>query len=57
MSELTVFWHLFCFQHCGRDSPSGFCFVNNVAVALQHAHQNHEIDRVVIFDIDLHHGK
>lgn len=31
--------------------------MNNVAVALQHAHQAHDIDRVLIFDIDLHHGK
>ena len=23
-------------HHCGEDSPSGFCFVNNVAVAAAH---------------------
>ncbi|KAK4699788.1 histone deacetylase HOS3, partial [Phenoliferia sp. Uapishka_3] len=34
----------------------GFCFVNNVAVAAAHAHLEHGIDRVVIIDIDLHHG-
>ncbi|KAF7300517.1 hypothetical protein HMN09_00936200 [Mycena chlorophos] len=43
-------------HHCGEDSPSGFCFVNNVAVAAAHAHLQHGVDRIVIFDIDLHHG-
>ncbi|KAK0455328.1 histone deacetylase domain-containing protein [Desarmillaria tabescens] len=43
-------------HHCGEDTPEGFCFVNNVAVAAAHAHLQHGINRVVIFDIDLHHG-
>ncbi|KAJ7065157.1 Arginase/deacetylase [Mycena belliarum] len=43
-------------HHCGEDTPSGFCFINNVAVGAAHAHLNHGINRVVIFDIDLHHG-
>ncbi|KAL9711404.1 histone deacetylase [Leucoagaricus gongylophorus] len=43
-------------HHCGEDTPSGFCFVNNVTVAAAHAHLNHNTNRVVIFDIDLHHG-
>ncbi|KAI0826937.1 Arginase/deacetylase [Trametes gibbosa] len=43
-------------HHCGEDTPSGFCFVNNVAVGAAHAHLKHNINRVVIFDIDLHHG-
>jgi len=34
----------------------GFCFVNNVAVAAAHAHLQHGIDKVVILDVDLHHG-
>ncbi|KWU42093.1 Arginase/deacetylase, partial [Rhodotorula sp. JG-1b] len=43
-------------HHCGEANPQGFCFVNNVAVAAAHAHIEHGVDRVVIFDIDLHHG-
>ncbi|KAK7462250.1 histone deacetylase [Stygiomarasmius scandens] len=43
-------------HHCGEDTPSGFCFVNNVAVAAAHAHLKYGVQRVVIFDIDLHHG-
>ncbi|KAJ7194237.1 Arginase/deacetylase [Mycena pura] len=44
-------------HHCGEDTPSGFCFVNNVAIGAAHANLQHGIDRIVIFDIDLHHGK
>ncbi|KAI9568469.1 histone deacetylase domain-containing protein [Boletus coccyginus] len=43
-------------HHCGEDKPSGFCFINNVAVGAAHAHLNHGIQRIVILDIDLHHG-
>ncbi|KAF9483589.1 histone deacetylase complex protein [Pholiota conissans] len=43
-------------HHCGEDSPSGFCFLNNVAIGAAHAHLQHGIKRIVIFDIDLHHG-
>ncbi|BGP21441.1 histone deacetylase [Rhodotorula toruloides] len=43
-------------HHCGEANPQGFCFVNNVAVAAAHAHLKHGISRVVILDIDLHHG-
>ncbi|KAF9011989.1 histone deacetylase domain-containing protein [Cyathus striatus] len=43
-------------HHCGEDTPSGFCFVNNVAVGAAHAYLKHGIDRIVILDIDLHHG-
>ncbi|GAA5873089.1 hypothetical protein JCM3774_000337 [Rhodotorula dairenensis] len=43
-------------HHCGEANPQGFCFVNNVAVAAAHAHLEHGIDRVIIFDVDLHHG-
>ncbi|KAH0828057.1 Arginase/deacetylase [Lanmaoa asiatica] len=43
-------------HHCGEDTPSGFCFINNVAVGAAHAHLSHGIQRIVILDIDLHHG-
>ncbi|KAG2155852.1 arginase deacetylase [Suillus bovinus] len=43
-------------HHCGEDTPSGFCFVNNVAIGAVHAHLKYGIQRVVILDIDLHHG-
>ncbi|BGP36490.1 histone deacetylase [Rhodotorula kratochvilovae] len=43
-------------HHCGEANPQGFCFVNNVAVAAAHAYVQHGINRVIILDIDLHHG-
>ncbi|KAI5478550.1 sulfate transporter [Pseudohyphozyma bogoriensis] len=43
-------------HHCTTKDPMGFCFIANVAVAAAHAHQKHGIHRVVILDIDLHHG-
>lgn len=43
-------------HHCTGSVPSGFCWVNNVAVAATHAHSVHGIDRVIVLDIDLHHG-
>ncbi|GAA5997365.1 histone deacetylase [Rhodotorula paludigena] len=43
-------------HHCGEANPQGFCFVNNVAVAAAHAYAKNGINRVIILDIDLHHG-
>ncbi|GAC94688.1 histone deacetylase complex protein [Pseudozyma hubeiensis SY62] len=43
-------------HHCSGSTPQGFCWVNNAIVASAHAYLEHAIDRIVIFDIDLHHG-
>ncbi|PWZ01950.1 Arginase/deacetylase, partial [Testicularia cyperi] len=43
-------------HHCSGSTPQGFCWVNNAIVAAAHAYLTHSIDRVVILDIDLHHG-
>jgi hypothetical protein len=43
-------------HHCGPASPSGFCWVNNVAVAAAMAYREQMVDRVIILDVDLHHG-
>ena len=43
-------------HHCNATQPSGFCWVNNVAVMAAHAYEEHGIDRVAILDFDLHHG-
>jgi acetoin utilization deacetylase AcuC-like enzyme len=34
----------------------GFCLFNNVALAAHHARKAHGLDRVLIFDWDVHHG-
>ncbi|PKI84420.1 histone deacetylase [Malassezia vespertilionis] len=43
-------------HHCSGNEPQGFCWVNNAAVAAAHGYIEHGIDRVVVLDIDLHHG-
>ncbi|WP_408959568.1 histone deacetylase family protein [Natrinema sp. 74] len=45
-------------HHAVYDDAMGFCFVDNVAVAAQHAldHDEHDVDRVAIVDWDVHHG-
>jgi acetoin utilization deacetylase AcuC-like enzyme len=41
-------------HHAYRDMAGGFCFLNNSAIAAAHLRQRHE--RVVILDVDVHHG-
>ncbi|WP_282608112.1 histone deacetylase family protein [Pelagibius sp. Alg239-R121] len=41
-------------HHAFADMAGGFCYLNNSAIAAQELRQDHE--RVVILDVDLHHG-
>ena len=43
-------------HHAQRDQVGGFCLINNVAVAARHAQSLHDVQRVLIVDIDVHHG-
>ncbi|QLC33631.1 histone deacetylase [Halarchaeum sp. CBA1220] len=44
-------------HHAVADDAMGFCFVNNAAVASQHALDSYDaVERVAIFDWDVHHG-
>ena len=43
-------------HHAGADAAMGFCLFNNVAVAVRHAQRQHNIGRIAIVDIDVHHG-
>jgi acetoin utilization deacetylase AcuC-like enzyme len=43
-------------HHCETAEPMGFCLFNNVAVAARHATGVHGLDRVLVFDWDVHHG-
>jgi len=43
-------------HHATRDTPMGFCFFNNAAVAALHARAAHGASRVAIVDFDVHHG-
>ena len=43
-------------HHAGRNSSWGFCFFNNVAIAVEKLRIERKIDRAVVVDIDLHYG-
>jgi histone deacetylase HOS3 len=43
-------------HHCSSDLPSGFCWLNNVHVGIQHAVQEYGLTHAAIIDFDLHHG-
>ncbi|MCX7899121.1 MAG: histone deacetylase family protein, partial [Methylocystis sp.] len=43
-------------HHANAQTPMGFCFLNNVAVAARHAREAHGAERVAIVDFDVHHG-
>jgi acetoin utilization deacetylase AcuC-like enzyme len=43
-------------HHAPADEAMGFCFFNNVAVAAQDALGRDDVERVAVFDWDVHHG-
>ena len=43
-------------HHATRNQVMGFCFFNNVAVAVAHAMAVHGATRIAIADFDVHHG-
>lgn len=43
-------------HHALRSRGMGFCLFNNVAVAAHYALAERDLDRVLIFDFDVHHG-
>jgi acetoin utilization deacetylase AcuC-like enzyme len=43
-------------HHATRSRAMGFCLFNNIAVAAQHALEQHKLERVLIVDYDVHHG-
>lgn len=43
-------------HHATRSQSMGFCLFNNIAVAAQHAIDQHDLRRVLIVDWDVHHG-
>lgn len=43
-------------HHAGSDYPMGFCVFNNIAVAAAYLLENFSFNRVLILDIDAHHG-
>ncbi|MGF1448231.1 MAG: histone deacetylase [Opitutales bacterium] len=43
-------------HHATPERAMGFCLFNNVALAARHAQRSHGLERVAIFDWDVHHG-
>lgn len=43
-------------HHASRQRGMGFCLLNNVAIAAQHALDAHGLERILIVDFDAHHG-
>lgn len=43
-------------HHAEPDQAMGFCLFNNVAIGAAHARAVHGIERVAVFDFDVHHG-
>ncbi|KAI7843899.1 hypothetical protein COHA_002443 [Chlorella ohadii] len=43
-------------HHCTPSMPMGFCFLGNAAIAARHAQRAHGLQRVLIYDFDVHHG-
>ncbi len=42
--------------HHASDSPKGFCYFNNIAVAISKLLKEEKINKAAILDIDIHHG-
>ncbi|MBK7766896.1 MAG: histone deacetylase family protein [Sulfuritalea sp.] len=43
-------------HHAERAKAMGFCFFNNIAIAVRHAIEAWGVSRVAIIDFDVHHG-
>lgn len=43
-------------HHATREQAMGFCLINNIAVAAEHALNSYGLRRIAIVDFDVHHG-
>lgn len=43
-------------HHAGRQYAAGFCVFNNIAIAAEHLLEDFGLKRVLILDVDAHHG-
>jgi acetoin utilization deacetylase AcuC-like enzyme len=43
-------------HHASRAAGSGFCLLNNIALAVEYLIQSKQAQRLAILDLDLHHG-
>lgn len=43
-------------HHAEPDQSMGFCFFNNAAIGARHLQRRHGLERILLLDIDAHHG-
>lgn len=43
-------------HHCLPDKAMGFCYLANIAVAVEAAFARHDVKRIAVLDWDVHHG-
>lgn len=43
-------------HHASRNTPAGFCFFNNIAIAARYAREKYNLKRIMVLDWDVHHG-
>ncbi|WP_136442991.1 histone deacetylase family protein [Pacificoceanicola onchidii] len=43
-------------HHAETETPMGFCFFGNAALAAKHGLERHGLSRVAVLDFDVHHG-
>jgi acetoin utilization deacetylase AcuC-like enzyme len=43
-------------HHCLPDQAMGFCYLNNIAIAIEMARERFDIQRIAVLDWDVHHG-
>lgn len=44
------------FHHAMADSESGFCYINDVAIAIKKLRSENALKKVMVIDMDIHHG-
>ncbi|MDI6856371.1 MAG: histone deacetylase family protein [Candidatus Thermoplasmatota archaeon] len=44
------------FHHAGKDSASGFCFFNDLAIAIEYLRSEYKIKKFMVVDTDVHHA-
>ncbi|MDH7517824.1 MAG: hypothetical protein QHH19_05720 [Candidatus Thermoplasmatota archaeon] len=44
------------FHHAGKNSSSGFCFFNDIAIVIEYLRVKHRLKRFMVVDVDVHHA-
>jgi acetoin utilization protein AcuC len=44
------------FHHASRNTSSGFCFFNDIAVAIEYVREKYGLNKFLIIDLDAHHA-